>query len=102
MGLTDGMARVSQQMQDNVRMTFGGLMGWMLKVVSALALAFTVSIITREILQSGLLAQLFVMIVITGIIIKLIQKWTVLNVLAFDLLWVLVGLGLKMYILLAP
>lgn len=102
MGLSDGMARVSQQMQDNVRMTFGGVMAWVLKFVSALILGFTISIIAREILQSGLLAQLFVMIVITGVITKLIQKWTVLNVLAFDLLWVLVGLGLKMYILLAP
>lgn len=102
MGLSDGMSRVSQQMQDNVKMGLGGLFGWALKVISALALAFTISIIAQEVLKFGLLGQIFVMIVITGIIVRIMQKWTILNVLAFDLLCVLVGLGLKMYILLAP
>ncbi len=102
MGLSDGMTRVTQQMQDNVRVTVTGIFGWFLKILSAAALAFTITIIAQEVLKFALLAFLFVMIVITGTIVRLIQKWTILNVLAFDLLCVLVGLGLKMYILLAP
>lgn len=102
MGLSEGMAKVTQQMQDGVRVTVTGLIGWVLKICSALALGFTISIIAQEVLKFGMLAFLFVMIVITGTVTRLIQKWSILNVLAFDLVCVLVGLGLKMYILLAP
>lgn len=102
MGLSEGMAKITQQVQDGVRFTLASLIAWMVKLVSALFLAFTLAIVAQEVMQFHMLAFLFVMVLTTGLLLKLMQKWSVLNVIAFDLVCVLVGLGLKMYILLAP
>lgn len=102
MGLSEGMSKMSQQVQDGVRMTVSSLLTWILKVASSLFFGFVVALIAQEVLKSGTVAFLFVMLVVTGTLSKLMQKWSALNVMVFDLICMLVGLSLKMYILLAP
>lgn len=102
MGLTNKVSEMSMQLREGVRVTLTSLFSWALKIFSALVIGLTFSLIGQEAFQYGNLAFLTVLIVTMGLILRWIGKWTVVNVLIFDLICVLVGLALKMYIMLAP
>lgn len=102
MGLADKVSNLSQQMQDGVRLTLTSVFGWILKMSSGAVVGLTFALIGQEAFRYGNLAFLLVMILAVGLIVRWISKWTILNVIVFDLICVLVGLSLKMYIMLAP
>ena len=102
MGISDKLSNMSQQMQDGFRLTLTGLLGWTLKLFSAFIIGLTFALIGQEAFRYGNLAFLLVLVVATGLIVRWIGSWTILNVVVFDLICVLVGLSLKMYIMLAP
>lgn len=102
MGLGSKVSNISQQLQDGFRVTLTGLFGWTLKLFSALTIGLTFALIGQEAFMYGNLAFLLVLIVAAGLVLRWIGQWTVLNVVVFDLICVLVGLSLKMYIMLAP
>lgn len=79
-----------------------GTLNWILKFISALALGMTMALIGQEVLKYGLVAFLFLMVLTMGLVLRALKTATIINVLVFDLVCVLVGLALKMYILMAP
>ena len=102
MGLANKVSEMSIQLREGARVTLTSLFGWALKFVSAVVVGMTFALIGQEAFQYGNLAFLTVLIVTVGLILRWIGKWSIVNVLIFDLICVLVGLALKMYIMLAP
>ncbi|PWU14986.1 MAG: hypothetical protein C5B49_12435 [Bdellovibrio sp.] len=102
MALGAGIQRVSYKVQEGVQVTFSTILVWWVKFMSALFLGFTFSLIIQEIMQFRFLGFLFALTVATSALLKVMQRWSLITTIVFDLIWVLVGLALKMYILLAP
>lgn len=72
------------------------------KVFTGLFLGLTFALIGDQIIDYGWFSFMLVIVVTTGAIVKITRAWTWTNMLIFDLICVLIGLLLRMYILIAP
>jgi hypothetical protein len=102
MGITDKVERIASQMQDGVKRSTTSIFGVSLKSFTSFMLAYTVALIMQEMMTFGNFAFVFIMVVVTSLVMRLLWNWSILQVLLFDLICVLVGLLLRMYILMAP
>lgn len=102
MGITDKVSQFAGQVQDGVKSTSVSFASLSLKIVTAVLLALTLSLIIQEMMGSGTFTFIFTMVLVIGLVMKLIAKWTVGAVLLFDLFCVLVALLLRLYIQVAP
>jgi len=75
---------------------------WAFKFISALALGLTMALVGLEVFKYEMALFLFVLVLTMGLVLRSLKSATIVNVLVFDLICVLVGLALKMYILMAP
>ena len=102
MGITDKVSQFAGQVQDGVKGTSVSFASLALKVVTAILIALTLSLIIQEMMGSGTFTFIFTMVLVIGLVMRLIGKWTVGAVLLFDLFCVLVALLLRLYIQVAP
>lgn len=102
MGLGSKVSELSHQMQEGVKVTLLSAATWAVKIVTAAVVGLTFALVGQEAFRYGNIALLLVMIVAGGLLLRWIKEWTLANVVVFDLICVLVGLSLKMYIMLAP
>ncbi len=72
------------------------------KIVSGLALGLTLALVFEEIMKYGTLAFIFVMVATLGAFFRISKKMQFVGVAVFDLICILIGLLLRMYILIAP
>lgn len=72
------------------------------KLFSGAFLGLTFALIGQGIIGYGPFAFLFVIVAIGLAFMKLAKGWSASQVLVFDLICVLIGLLLRMYILIAP
>ena len=102
MGITDKVSQLAGQVQDGVKNSSISIFSTFIKIVTALTVALTSSLIVQEMMGFGTFAFVFMMVVISGALLRLILKWALGAVLLFDLFCVLVALLLKLYIQVAP
>jgi hypothetical protein len=102
MGITDKVSQLAGHVQDGVKNTSVSFASFSLKTVTAFFLALTLSLIAQEMMGSGTFTFVFTMVLVIGLIMKLIAKWSVGAVLLFDLFCILVALLLRLYIQVAP
>jgi hypothetical protein len=100
------MAEMVGRMQTQLKKTSSDLLLFSLKFVSGAVLGLTVADIMQVILGhaegENLIAFVFVITVTTGVFLRLAKGWGMTAVLVFDLVCVLVGMLLKLYIMVAP
>lgn len=102
MGIGDRMKGLANNMQEGVKTSTVSLTSIVLRLVSGLFLGLTLSLIGQELAGYGTFNLILVLVVITGIFMKLSSTWRISHVLIFDLICILVAQLLRMYILLAP
>lgn len=94
------------KMQGSIRKTSTDLTLLGLKLVSGGILGLTFALIMQEILGKAdgenLLAFFFMIVVTTGVFVRVTKSWGFAGVLVFDLVGVLLGLVLRLYIMVAP
>ncbi len=73
-----------------------------IRLVTGFFLGLTLAFIAQELIQFGMTSLIFITAVITASFLKVSSQWTITRILIFDLVCILVGQILKMYILLAP
>ncbi len=73
-----------------------------IKIFSGAVLGLTLSLIGQRIFGYGTFSFIFVILVCVGLFLMKAKRWNLVPVLVFDLVCVLVGLLLRMYILVAP
>ena len=72
------------------------------KALSGVILGLTLALIGEEIIQYGVFSFVLVTVVTTACILRISKTWSWTQILIFDLICVLIGLLLRMYILIAP
>lgn len=102
MGISEKMSEIAGNVQEGVRTSSVSIFALALKIFTAFVIGLTFALIGQEILRYGSLSFIFVMTVVLLAIMKIIGKWSLLQVFIFDLFCILVGLLLRMYILIAP
>lgn len=102
MGITDKMSQLAGQVQDGVKSSSKSLAAMALKIITVFVLGLTMALIGQEIFAYGTILFLFMMLVVGLSLFRLMSSWSLGAVMIFDLICVLVGLLLRMYILVAP
>lgn len=72
------------------------------KILTGLFLGLTLALIVDQIVDYGRISFTLVLLVTAGALFKITRTWTWLHMLIFNLICVLIGLLLYMYILIAP
>lgn len=98
----DKMRGLAFTVQDQVKTKTVSLTSLSLRLISGAVLGLTISLIFQELVGYGTFSLVFVMAIITALFVKLTSGWSIARILVFDLICVLVGKLLQMYILLAP
>jgi hypothetical protein len=101
-GIGNKMNQMASVMQTNTKNASVSIFTIALKLVTTFVLSLTLSMIAQELFNYGTLSFVFVMIVTGFGLSRVISSWSLASVLIFDIICVLVGLLLRMYILLAP
>lgn len=96
------MARVIQTLNEGAKKSATHISVFILKVFSALMVSLTVTLIFQEMI--GFATFSFVLVSVTMMLglLKIMNPWSLASVLVFDLICILIGLLLRMYILIAP
>lgn len=102
MGMGDRVTGMTNRVQDGAKNATNSLLLFLLKLISGLMLGLTLGLIVREILQNGFLTLLFVLLATTVVFMKVSSKWSFGQVFIFDLVCILVGMLLRVYIVVAP
>lgn len=91
-----------QQMKDGFKSTSLFIVTLLFKVLTGFFLGLALSLIGQEIVGYGSFGLIVMLLVTLVGFLKISASWSIAQVLIFDLICVLVGQILKMYILLAP
>jgi hypothetical protein len=100
------MNELTGKMQDRFKQSSTDIMGFALKLVSCLVLSLTLALIVHEVLGKkegeATLSFFFMIVVFTAVFMRVAKKWSLTGVLIFDLVCILIGIVLKLYIMVAP
>lgn len=82
------------------------LLTWVVKFVSGAVLALTLSLVVQEIMGKSEgqapLSFIFMIVAFLAIFLRVSKKWNLAGVLIFDLVCILLGMVLSLYIMMAP
>lgn len=100
------MAELAGRLQSQFKKTSGDLLLFSVKLVSGAVLGLTAALILQVVLGheegENLIAFVFVITITAAVFLRLVKSWGISAVLVFDLICVLVGMLLKLYIMTAP
>ena len=96
------MANLISNVQERFKTSTNAISLLVFKAVSGAVLGLTLALIGEEIIQYGVISFVLVTIVSTACILRISKAWSWTHILIFDLICVLIGLLLRMYILIAP
>lgn len=96
------MSSLIDSLQDRARSSTSAAALWAVKGFVGLILGLTVGLIGDEVFQYGWFSLIFIMLVVTGLLLRVTRSWSWPQILIFSFICVLIGLLLRMYILVAP
>lgn len=102
MSIADKLRGFSSSMQDKAKNGTRSITLTILRLLTGLILGITFGLIVSAILQSGTFSLIFVTLVTLLVFMKISTNWQFGHVLIFDLICILLGLLLRMYVLIAP
>ncbi len=100
------MGELVGKMQSQLKKTSSDVLLFTLKLISGSILGLTFALVMQEILgkveNENLLAFFFVIVVTAGVFLRIAKSWGLTAILIFDLICVLLGMVLRLYIMVAP
>lgn len=96
------MSQFTVTIQNRIKSSSASISLTVLKIYSGMMLGLVFALIGEEIFGYGSLSFSFVMVTVLALFWRLSRKWGWVQLLSFDLICILVGLLLRMYIYLAP
>lgn len=96
------MQKLIGNVQEKIKTTSNAFALMLGRLLSGLFVALTLSLIFQEIVGYGWISFLLVITVVTVTLMRLSRGWTWTHLLIFNLICVLIGLLLRMYILIGP
>lgn len=102
MGITERMNQVGDKLQTSMKSSFYVMSFRLVQVLSGFILGLTLALVAQEAMQFGSFALWFMTFTVLGLFWKFTSSWSLFKMLIFDLICVLAGMCLKMYVLIAP
>ncbi|MDG0814852.1 hypothetical protein [Bdellovibrio svalbardensis] len=102
MGISDKMRGLATNVQDGVKSSTLSFFHICLRLITGFLVGLTLALIGQELIGYGTFALIFATIVVLAVVMKLLSAWSFGQIFIFDLIVVLVGMLLRMYILVAP
>jgi hypothetical protein len=96
------MAKIISNVQDKIKTSSSTAALFMLRTLSGAFVGLTLALIGQEIIGYGVVSFVLIILVVTSAILKISKSWNWMGLLIFNLICVLLGLVLRMYILIAP
>jgi len=91
-----------KKLQGNFKESSKSIGLFLAKVGSGMLFGLTVSLVLKGFTGMANFAFIFVIVAMTGVFVKLSQKWKFSGVLLFNLFCVMTAMLLRMYIMIAP
>lgn len=101
MALAD-LKNLPNQMQQAAKSASVTLTQRLLRLISGFFVALVLALIVQELTRSGKLILLFLTTLLMLITYRLLRSFSILHILIFDIICILIGVSLRMYIMLAP
>jgi hypothetical protein len=95
-------ARFISNVNDKIKTTSSTAALFALRTLSGLFVGLTLALIGEEAIGYGVFSFVLVILTMTAAILRISKKWSWMHLLIFNLICVLLGLCLRMYILIAP
>ncbi len=89
-------------LQDRVKSSSSSVGLVICKVVTGLYLGLTLALIGLEILQYGWFSFILVIVATVVSLLRVMRSWSWSHVFVFNLICILIGISLRMYIQIAP
>lgn len=102
MGVIEKIQGAGQAASEKIKGSTVSVLTLVLRVLSGFFLGLTLSLVGQEIIQYGSFGLISIILVTLGLFMKATHSWTLGKLFIFDLICILVGQILKMYIYLAP
>lgn len=106
MGITDKFkgftSNVGQTVQTGVKNSTHSLFHIFLRIVSGFFIGFVLALIAQELFHLGTFSLIFLTVLFLGLIYSILSRLTLFQIIVFDVICILVGALLRMYILVAP
>ena len=102
MGLTDSIKNMTSNFKQGTKNVTTSLIQKILRLVSSLLVAAVLGLIIQEMMQSGTLTLVFLVVLLTSLGYLLLARFSILQILIFDLICVLIISLLRLYIMVAP
>lgn len=100
------MSEFAGKMGMQLKKSSSDLMTWVVKFISGAFLALTLSLIVQEIMGKAegeaTLSFIFMIVAFLAIFLRVAKNWNLVAVLIFDLVCILIGMVLSLYIMVAP
>jgi hypothetical protein len=96
------MTKFINNVQVRIKTTSSTAALFMFRMISGLFVGLVLALIGEEIIGYGALSFVLILLVMTGVVLRVSKKWSWISMLIFNLVCVLLGLCLRMYILIAP
>jgi hypothetical protein len=100
--MSNRVAQLMGDVQEKMKWTVFGIGLFSLRLVSGLILGLTFALVFEEIFQYQTLAFFLVLTVVTSVFLRASKSCSLVTILVFDLVCVLLGLILRMYLIIAP
>ncbi len=102
MGIADKIKGMPGQAKQSAKDATHTLAHILLRLVSGFFVGYVLALILQEFFQSGTFMLVFLTVFFMGLIYTLLSKLTIWQIVIFDVICVLIGALLRMYIMLAP
>ena len=100
------MSQFVSRVQGGIKKSSEELLTFSVKLISGAVMALAISLVVQELLGKASnevnLSFLFVIFVVLLSFLRIAKKWTITAVLIFNLVFILVGMVLRLYIMTAP
>ncbi len=96
------MGLVTEKVQLHLKKSSTGAFLFLVRMISGMILGLTFALVGEEIFGYGTFAFLFVIVVLTSLVLRFSRNWGFVGILVFDLVCVLIGMLLRLYIVMAP
>ncbi len=102
MGLSDNLKSLSYQVEQGAKRATHGTAHILLRATTGFFLGLVLALIFQELFQFGMLMLTFLTILFLAVIFKVLSKYSLIQILVFDVICFLTLTLLRMYVIIAP
>jgi cell shape-determining protein MreD len=96
------MTSLINNVQDRFKTSSNALALLAFRLLSGVVLGLTLSLIGQEIIGYEMISFTLITLIVVTMFVRITKSWTWTHIFIFDLICILIGLLLRMYILIAP